>query len=53
MSAPVESLFEDYCSALVAAFGHADRHGLAKLYLKGLRGSTAGASARGRTARSQ
>ena len=36
MSAPVESQFEDYCSALVAALGHADRHGPAKLYLKGL-----------------
>lgn len=36
MSAPVESQFEDYCSALVAAFGHADRHQPAKLYLKGL-----------------
>ena len=36
MSVPVESQFEDYCSALVAAFGHADRHQPAKLYLKGL-----------------
>lgn len=36
MSAPVESQFEDYCSALVAALGHADRHEPAKLYLKGL-----------------
>jgi len=36
MSAPVESQFEYYCSALVAAFGHADRDQPAKLYLKGL-----------------
>ena len=36
MSAPVESQFEDYCSALVAALGHEDRHQPAKLYLKGL-----------------
>jgi SRSO17 transposase len=36
MSAPVEGQFEHYCSALVAAFGHADRHQPAKLYLKGL-----------------
>src|SRR5882724_1049129 len=36
MSAPVESQFEDYCSALAAALGHADRHQPAKLYLKGL-----------------
>jgi SRSO17 transposase len=36
MSAPVESQFEDYCSALVAALDHADRHEPARLYLKGL-----------------
>jgi SRSO17 transposase len=36
MSAPVESQFEDYCNALVAVLGHADRHEPAKLYLKGL-----------------
>ena len=36
MSAPVESQFEDYCAALATALGHADRHGPAKLYLKGL-----------------
>jgi DDE superfamily endonuclease len=36
MSARVESRFEEYCSALVAVLGHADRHEPAKLYLKGL-----------------
>lgn len=36
MSAPVESQFEDYCAALATALGHADRHGPAKLYMKGL-----------------
>ena len=36
MSAPVESQFEDYCGALVAVLGHADRHQPAKFYLKGL-----------------
>lgn len=36
MSAAVESQFEDYCSALVAVLGHADRHEPAKFYLKGL-----------------
>jgi SRSO17 transposase len=36
MGAPVESQFEDYCGALVAVLGHADRHQPAKLYLKGL-----------------
>ncbi len=36
MSAPVESQFQDYCSALVAVLDHADRHEPAKLYLKGL-----------------
>src|ERR1700757_4905664 len=36
MSALVESQFDDYCGALVAALGHADRHEPAKLYLKGL-----------------
>ena len=36
MSEPVESQFEDYCSALAAVLGHADRHQPAKLYLKGL-----------------
>ena len=36
MSALVESQFDDYCGALVAALGHADRHQPAKLYLKGL-----------------
>jgi SRSO17 transposase len=36
MSAPVESRFEEYCSALVAVLGHADRREPAKFYLKGL-----------------
>jgi SRSO17 transposase len=36
MSAPVESQFEDYCNALAAVLGHADRHQPAQLYLKGL-----------------
>src|SRR5712672_2628558 len=36
MSARVESQFEEYCDAIVDALSHADRHGPAKLYLKGL-----------------
>ena len=36
MSASLERRFEQYCTALIQALGHADRHQPAQWYMKGL-----------------